>query len=73
MGAERKHIVFIDDSADELETFKRLYSGDRFKVSTIQAQRPSDSLKQVTDGLAGEVPDLFVLDLYFPPDGQRSI
>lgn len=66
MGAERKHIVFIDDSADELRTFERLYSGDRFRVTAIQVQTPSDCLKLVVDGLGKEVPDLFVLDLFFP-------
>jgi len=66
MGAERKHIVFIDDSRDELETFERLYSGDRFRVTTILVQRPSDALHRVYDRLDGEVPDLFVLDLFFP-------
>ena len=64
MGAERKHIVFIDDSTDELETFRKLYSGDRFRVTTIQVQKPSDSLMQVSSRLAEETPDLFVLDLF---------
>lgn len=66
MGFERRHIVFIDDSAEELETFARLYSGDRFKVTTIQVQRPSDCLKLVVERIAGETPDLLVLDLFFP-------
>ncbi|MEJ2010199.1 MAG: hypothetical protein P8Z30_18930, partial [Acidobacteriota bacterium] len=68
MEAERRHIVFIDDSTDELETFERLYSGDRFKVTTILVQRPSDTLHRVYDRLNGEVPNLFVLDLFFPQD-----
>lgn len=66
MRTERKHIVFIDDSADEMETFERLYSGDRFRVTTIQVHMPSDSLKLVTERLGEEIPDLFVLDLFFP-------
>lgn len=66
MRPKQKHIVFIDDSAEELETFVKLYSGDRFKVTAIQVQKPSESLKQVTERLAGEKPDLFVLDLFYP-------
>jgi len=66
MGAKRKHIVFIDDSADELATFERLYSGGRFKVTAIQARKPSLALKQGTERLGASTPDLFVLDLFFP-------
>jgi CheY-like chemotaxis protein len=66
MRTERKHIVFIDDSAEEIRTFERLYSGERFRVTAVQAQRPSDSLAQVAERLAGETPNLFVLDLFFP-------
>jgi hypothetical protein len=73
MRDERKHIVFIDDSMDELATFERLNSGKHFSVTAILVQKPSVALQQVAGRLDGEVPDLFVLDLYFPPDGQRSI
>lgn len=66
MGAERKHIVFIDDSTDELVTFERLYSGDRFDVTTILVQKPSETLWKVAESLDGAAPDLFVLDLFFP-------
>lgn len=66
MGSQRKHIVFIDDSRDELATFERLYSGDRFRVTTILVQKPSDTLQSVSESLDGAAPDLFVLDLFFP-------
>ena len=66
MERERKHLVFIDDSQEELATFEKLYSGDRFRVTTILLQQPSEALRRVAGRLDGEVPDLFVLDLYFP-------
>lgn len=66
MRVKQKHVVFVDDSLDELKTFEKLYSGDRFKVTAIRVQKPSESLKHVSKRLAGERPDLFVLDLFFP-------
>lgn len=75
MATNRKHIVFIDDSADEVQTFQRLYSGDKFKVTAVQAQGLSKCLQQVSERLAGEVPDLFVLDLFYPEadDAPREL
>jgi CheY-like chemotaxis protein len=62
----RHHIVCVDDDETELMTFRRLYEGDRFEVTTVCAQFPRSALPAIEQALGEDVPDLFVLDLFFP-------
>jgi CheY-like chemotaxis protein len=62
----RHHIVCVDDDETELTTFRRLYEGDRFQVTTVCAQFPRAALPSIEQALGQDVPDLFVLDLFFP-------
>ena len=62
----RPHVVFVDDDETELATFRRLYEGDRFQVTTVCAQFPRSALPAIEQALGHEVPDLFLLDLFFP-------
>jgi len=62
----RPHVLFVDDDETELATFHRLYEGDRFQVTTVCAQFPRSALPAIERALEQEVPDLFLLDLFFP-------
>ena len=62
----RHHIVFVDDDEAELATFRRLYEGDRFEVTSVRAQFPHAALPAIEQALGQDAPDLFVLDLFFP-------
>jgi len=62
----RPHVVVVDDDETELATFRRLYEGDRFQVTTVCAQFPRSALPAIEQALGPEVPDLFLLDLFFP-------
>jgi CheY-like chemotaxis protein len=62
----RHRIVCVDDDETELTTFRRLYEGDRFQVTTVCAQFPRSALPAIEQALGEDVPDLFVLDLFFP-------
>ena len=73
----RHRIVCVDDDETELTTFRRLYEGDRFQVTTVCAQFPRSALPAIEQALGEDVPDLFVLDLFFPvisdqPLGSRA-
>lgn len=61
-----KHICFVDDSAEELATFLRLYSDRGFKITTALVEQPAVALAKVKERLRGQAPDLFLLDLYYP-------
>ena len=61
-----KHICFIDDDPDEIATFERLYDGEIFSVTSILAQDAGHAIAKVDKALGRVIPDLFVLDLYFP-------
>jgi CheY-like chemotaxis protein len=61
----RHHIVFVDDDEAELTTFRRLYAGDRFEVTTVCAPFPRSALPAIERALGQDMPDLFVLDLSF--------
>ena len=62
----RPHIVVVDDDETELTTFRRLYEGDRFHVTTVCAQFPRSALPAIEQAIGHNGPDLFVLDLFFP-------
>lgn len=61
-----KHLCFIDDDPDEITTFKRLFDGAVFTITSILAQDAANAIGQMDRSLKGAIPDLFVLDLYFP-------
>jgi CheY-like chemotaxis protein len=62
----RHHIVFIEDDESEMATFRRLYEGDQFELTGICIQTPRAIVPALAPALADRVPDLFVLDLFFP-------
>jgi CheY-like chemotaxis protein len=62
----RHHIVFIEDDEAEMATFRRLYEGDQFELTGVCIQFPRSVLPALAQVLGGRVPDLFVLDLFFP-------
>ena len=62
----RHHIVFIEDDESEMATFRRLYEGDQFELTGVCIQFPRSVLPVLTETLGDRVPDLFVLDLFFP-------
>ena len=64
----RPHVVFVDHDETELATFRRLYEGDRFQVTTVCAQFPRSALPAIEQALGQAVPDLFLLDLFFLGD-----
>lgn len=66
MGSSRKYILFIDDCQNEVETFRRLYEGKEFKVTTLCLGSPSRAVTEIKRETKTKVPDLFVLDLFFP-------
>ena len=67
MGLEsRHHLLFVDDDEGEVKTFRRLYEGDQFEVTAVCVQFPRAAVPAVEQALEGRVPDLFVLDLFFP-------
>jgi len=62
----RHHIMFIEDDESEMATFRRLYEGDQFELTGLCIQFPRSILPALTEALGDRVPDLFVLDLFFP-------
>ena len=62
-------ICFIDDSAKERELFEEVFGSDdgAFRVICAETFEAARSAIQQLD----EIPDLFVLDLYFP-SGEKS-
>ena len=62
----RHHIVFVDDDETEVTTFRRLYEGDRFRVTAVCAQFPRSAVPALQQAIGLQTPDLFVLDLFFP-------
>ena len=62
----RHHIVFIEDDESEMATFRRLFEGDQFELTGLCIQFPRSVLPGLSDVLGDRIPDLFVLDLFFP-------
>jgi CheY-like chemotaxis protein len=62
----RHYIMFIEDDESEIATFRRLYEGDQFELTSLCAQFPRSVLPALGEALGDRVPDLFVLDLFFP-------
>ena len=62
----RHHIVFIEDDESEMATFRRLYEGDQFELTGICIQTPRGIVPALGPALGDRLPDLFVLDLFFP-------
>jgi CheY-like chemotaxis protein len=62
----RHHITFIEDDEAEMTTFRRLYEGDQFELTGVCIQSPRSALPIISEALGERVPDLFVLDLFFP-------
>jgi CheY-like chemotaxis protein len=62
----RHHIMFIEDDESEIATFRRLYEGDQFELTGLCIQFPRSVLPALGESLGERVPDLFVLDLFFP-------
>jgi CheY-like chemotaxis protein len=60
------HLLYVEDDEAEIATFRRLYEGDLFEVTPVCIQFPRSALPQIDAALATRVPDLFVLDLFFP-------
>jgi CheY-like chemotaxis protein len=60
------HLLYVEDDEAEIATFRRLYEGDLFEVTPVCIQFPRSALPQIDEALGGRVPDLFVLDLFFP-------
>src|SRR5215471_12469850 len=62
----RHHIMFIEDDESEMATFRRLYEGDQFELTGLCIQFPRSVVPVLAEALGDRVPDLFVLDLFFP-------
>src|SRR5215831_7310904 len=62
----RHHIVFIEDDESEMATFRRLYEGDQFELTGLCIQLPRSVVPALAQALGDRLPDLFVLDLFFP-------
>src|SRR5207237_8269321 len=62
----RHHIAFIEDDELEIATFRRLYAGDQFELTSLCITSPRSALPQIEEALGARIPDLFVLDLFFP-------
>ena len=62
----RHHILFIEDDPTEIATFRRLYEGDQFELTGVCAEFPRSILPALAEALGDRVPDLFVLDMFFP-------
>jgi CheY-like chemotaxis protein len=62
----RHHIAFIEDDETEIATFRRLYEGDQFELTGLCIRFPRSALPALGEALGDRVPDLFVLDLFFP-------
>jgi CheY-like chemotaxis protein len=62
----RHHIAFIEDDETEIATFRRLYEGDLFELTGLCIKFPRSALPALDEALGGRIPDLFVLDLFFP-------
>jgi CheY-like chemotaxis protein len=66
MDPRRHHVMFIEDDEAEIATFRRLYEGDQFELTGLCVQFPRSIWPELTRALGDRVPDLFVLDLFFP-------
>lgn len=62
----RHHIAFIEDDETEIATFRRLYEGDQFELTSLCIKSPRTALPALDEALGARIPDLFVLDLFFP-------
>ena len=62
----RHHIAFIEDDETEIATFRRLYEGDQFELTSLCIKFPRTALPALDEALGARIPDLFVLDLFFP-------
>jgi CheY-like chemotaxis protein len=62
----RHHVMFIEDDEIEIATFRRLYEGDQFELTGLCIDFPRSVLPALGEVLGDRVPDLFVLDLFFP-------
>ena len=62
----RHHVMFIEDDETEIATFRRLYEGDQFELTGLCIQFPRSVWPALGQALGDRVPDLFVLDLFFP-------
>jgi len=62
----RHHIAFIEDDEAEIATFRRLYEGDQFELTALCIRFPRSALPALAEALGDRIPDLFVLDLFFP-------
>jgi CheY-like chemotaxis protein len=60
------HLLYVEDDEAEIATFRRLYEGDLFEVTPVCIQFPRSALPKIEESLGSRVPDLFVLDLFFP-------
>ena len=60
------HLLYVEDDEAEIATFRRLYEGDLFEVTPVCIQFPRSALPKIEEALGSRVPDLFVLDLFFP-------
>jgi CheY-like chemotaxis protein len=58
--------MFIEDDESEIATFRRLYEGDQFELTGLCIQLPRSVLPALGTLLGDRIPDLFVLDLFFP-------
>jgi len=63
-------ICFIDDSADERRIFEQVFGGDDSPYRLISASRFDEAVLSI--GQLGEIPALFVLDLYLPVDPNAT-
>lgn len=61
---EKKLICFIDDSAEERELFQQVFGAEEGRFRVLCAETFQEALEEIEK--EGVVPDLFVLDLYFP-------
>jgi len=68
----RHHLLLVEDDDNEIATFRRLYEGDQFEVTSVCVQSPRAALPAIEQALDGRVPDLFVLDLFFPVRSEPS-
>ncbi len=75
MNRGKRHLLFVDDDEHEVTTFARLFHGERFEVTGVHVERPSEGPSAVELALAGRTPDLFVLDLFFcgRDDAPRTV
>lgn len=62
----RHQVLLIEDDPAEIATFRRLYEGDQFELTGLCIEFPRSVLPAPGEALGDRVPDLFVLDRFFP-------